>query len=387
MINVMSRKCAFIGGCKIIACFNFENEKIGIFCDIHKDPRMVEVHTIKCLSIGCRVRPSYNYKNEKKGIYCVIHKDPGMVDVHSDICIDINCEFRASFNYSGEKIKLYCDKHKLPNMVYLYKRICIHNGCNVSPSFNYKNEINAIYCAIHKLPDMVDVISKICIFEGCNVNASCNYVNERVRLYCSEHKLPNMIDIMSKRCKTELCNVLVSNPNYEGYCSRCFMYMFPDHKHAKNYKTKEKIMTDFILDKFSEYDWILDKKINDGCSKRRPDMLLDLGNKVIIIECDEDAHKNYDCSCENKRIMEISQDLGHRNIIFVRFNPDSYTNIDNVKIKSCFTINKLGVCVVDNKKKKELNNRLNNLENNVNYWINNDSDKMIETVELYFDEV
>ena len=38
--------------------------------------------------------------------------------------------------------------------------------------------------------------------------------------------------------------------------------------------------------------------------------------------------------------MEIYQDLGHMNLIMIRFNPDSYINEKHEKIKSCFKINK-----------------------------------------------
>ena len=48
-----------------------------------------------------------------------------------------------------------------------------------------------------------------------------------------------------------------------------------------------------------------------------------------IVEIDENQHIEYDCSCENKRIMELSQDVGHRPIIFIRFNPDDYLNYEN----------------------------------------------------------
>jgi len=53
-------------------------------------------------------------------------------------------------------------------------------------------------------------------------------------------------------------------------------------------------------------------------------MLLDLGYHVIIVEVDENQHKKYDCSCSNKRIMELSQDVNHRPIVFIRINTDEY---------------------------------------------------------------
>jgi len=65
-----------------------------------------------------------------------------------------------------------------------------------------------------------------------------------------------------------------------------------------------------------------DRKIEDGCSLRRVNMYIDIGFKIIIIEIDENQHIYY--NCENKRLMEISKDVNHRPIIFIRFNPDNY---------------------------------------------------------------
>ena len=67
---------------------------------------------------------------------------------------------------------------------------------------------------------------------------------------------------------------------------------------------------------------IHDKRVEGGCSKRRPDLLLDLGSHIIIVEIDKNKHNDYDCMCEHKRLMEISMDLSHRPIVFIRFNPD-----------------------------------------------------------------
>ena len=49
--------------------------------------------------------------------------------------------------------------------------------------------------------------------------------------------------------------------------------------------------------------------------------------------------------------MELSKDLQHRPIVFIRFNPDDYTNQAGEKIKSCWKLNKLGVLQVVKTKK------------------------------------
>ena len=97
-----------------------------------------------------------------------------------------------------------------------------------------------------------------------------------------------------------------------------------NYKYIKNYKTKEQTVVDYIKIIFPDLTIITDKINQDGCSKKRPDLLIDLGYQLIIVEVDEKQHKNYDYICDNKRIMQISQDNGHRPIIFIRFNPDSY---------------------------------------------------------------
>ena len=155
-----------------------------------------------------------------------------------------------------------------------------------------------------------------------------------------------------------------------------------DKPAMRNYKTKENEVVFRIKETFPDFTWITDKKIKDGCSKRRPDLLLDMGSHIIIVEVDENKHTDYDCSCEHKRLMEISQDLGHRPIIFIRFNPDSYKNENGILIKSCWKLNKLGVMTIS--KKEEWNYRIECLKEQINYWINNPTEKTVEIVELFY---
>lgn len=155
----------------------------------------------------------------------------------------------------------------------------------------------------------------------------------------------------------------------------------------RNYKTKEKTVVDYIQQTFDK-SWICDKRINDGCSKRRPDLLLDMGKHVIIIEIDENQHMNYDCSCENKRLMEISQDVGHRPIVFIRFNPDDYIDSNGQKIKSCWIPNKSnGLLYIPKTKEVEWNNRLDILKNQIQYWLYNKTEKTIEIIQLFYDKM
>jgi hypothetical protein len=232
---------------------------------------------------------------------------------------------------------------------------------------------------------MLNVVSPTCIYENCKIQPIFNYRNEKKALYCNEHKLKDMIDIKNPTCKTHLCDLRVSNSNYKGYCLRCFIHTFPDEKVARNYKTKENEVASIIKEYFNDKDWALDKAVEGGCSRRRPDIRVDLGTHNIIIEVDENQHEEYDCSCENKRIMEIFQDLGGRNLVFIRFNPDDYIDINNKKITSCWGNNKKGICVIKKSKLKEWNDRIESLKTQVDYWITNVQEKEVEIIQLYYD--
>ena len=187
----------------------------------------------------------------------------------------------------------------------------------------------------------------------------------------------------SELCKSDHCETK-GNSKYNGYCLPCCIQVCPDIEVSRNYKTKEKDVVDRIKEFFPNFTWIADKKIKDGCSLRRPDLLLDMGTHIIIVEVDENQHSDYDCSCEHKRLMEISQDVGHRPIVFIRFNPDAYINQDGILIKSCWKLNKLGIMTIGKNKKKEWEERISTLTQQIQYWIDTPNEKMVEIIELFY---
>ena len=232
---------------------------------------------------------------------------------------------------------------------------------------------------------MVDLKHPLCLENGCDKRPVFNYTRTKTGIYCVNHKKDNMVNLFAKKCLSEWCDTLVYSKNkYDNYCIRCYIHLFPDKPTTRNYKTKEKAVVDFILTKFENISWIADKRVQDGCSRRRPDLFLDLGSHVLIVEIDENQHTDYDCSCENKRIMEISKDIAYRSLVFIRFNPDDYINSNQIKISSCWKPNKQSsiLCIYN---QKEWNNRLIILQNQIQYWINNKPEKMIEIIQLFYD--
>jgi hypothetical protein len=187
----------------------------------------------------------------------------------------------------------------------------------------------------------------------------------------------------SALCKSEHCETRALK-KYNGYCLPCCIQVCPEITVSRNYKTKENTVVDIIKEKIPNLTWIADKKIKDGCSNRRPDLLVDMGTHIIILEIDENKHSTYDCSCENKRLMLLSQDVGHRPIVFIRFNPDGYIDHEGNTIKSCWKLNQLGVMKIIKTKEKEWEERMNNLIQQIQYWLINPTEKTVEIVELYY---
>jgi hypothetical protein len=308
-----------------------------------------------------------------------------MVDVTHKNCIHPGCKVRPTYNLEGETREVYCTTHKLEGMVDIKSKPCIHPGCRTRPIYNLEGESKALYCATHKLEGMIDVKNNTCIYPGCKKQPSFNNDGEPKAIYCATHKLEGMVDVKSKTCKSDWCFTRV-NEKYEGYCLFCYMNLFPDKPVSRNYKTKEYAVVEFVKTQFSDYHWITDKIISGGCSKRRPDLLLDLGYQVIIVEVDENQHIDYDCSCENKRIMQLSQDVGHRPIVFIRFNPDEYMK-NETNVTSCWGQNKKGICVIKPSKKHEWTQRLRELEEQIAYWTKpeNITNKTVEIIQLFYD--
>lgn len=90
---------------------------------------------------------------------------------------------------------------------------------------------------------------------------------------------------------------------------------------------------------------------------------------------------------ENKRLMELSQEVGHKPIIFIRFNPYDY--LENGKnITSCWGQGKDGMLIIKKNKENEWKERLRILEQEIDYWIRpeNTTNKTVEIIHLFYDK-
>ena len=98
-----------------------------------------------------------------------------------------------------------------------------------------------------------------------------------------------------------------------------------------------------------------------------------------MVEVDENGHMSYDQSCENKRMMELSQDIAHRPLVFIRFNPDKTSTGPG-----CWSYDETGRAVVKKKRAIEWQKRLAALTAKIELWLTKIPEKTVELIKLYY---
>jgi hypothetical protein len=306
--------------------------------------------------------------------HCKTHAFNGMINLNVKRCMETNCDKVPNYGFPGRK-ETHCSQHKSINMINVKSKQCIHFDCKKQPNFGVPNS-KPDYCSEHKLNGMIDLSHKRCTELNCGKFPSYGMSNGRPT-HCKQHSDCNMTDVVSKRC--ELCQITKMNKKYKPHCAQCHYYLNPDDPKIRNYKTKEHAFTMQLREIYQEA--ILDSQVFGGCSRRRPDFLLDRITHSIIVELDENQHINYDSMCENKRTMELFTDLGNRPLVIIRLNPDGYT-IDNVRQFGCFGISKSTGLLT--KREKEFNLRFNKLVETINEKLDTVPDKEISVVNLFY---
>lgn len=313
--------CVF-ENCNIIASYGLNN-KIKKYCKKHKTEDMI--YLSKCCNYkNCLIVASFGYiKNNIKEIHrCKIHKTDFMIALNQ-LCIELDCINRARYNYIDSIGSKYCKDHKKDKMIDKNKKICLDKNCNYYATYNYKEHKNTLYCVNHKLENMIDKRQKICKFENCLIQAYYG-TKENTQQYCVNHKPNNMYDYKSKKC--QCCN-LFSVKHNNTLCKYC--------NPNKNKKTKEEQFYNLLINvKLNEsiyYKFIYNKSIGFECGNYRPDFKFDCNTYFVIIEIDENQHKQYDNNCELIRMNNIYLANGLPTL-FIRFNPDSF-KCNNIKIQ------------------------------------------------------
>ena len=366
MINVKQKNCEH-EGCLKQPCYNLPNEHFGKFCASHKTPEMVNVRERRCEHEGCIKKPFYNSPSENRGRFCKDHKEDGMIDVLSDSCQHEGCNVRASYGLKNDNKKRCCVRHKLDNMISLVKITCLHEGCETSASFNFKGEKERLYCSKHKKDNMISVFGPWCAEPECSIIPVFNLPGTKRGVLCSNHKKDGMEDVKNPRCKTPMCDLHTPNE----YCARCTAYIFPDK--PSRFKTREMKLKECLTAQYPDKTIVHDKRVE--CHLYRPDFVFDMGSHTIVIELDENQHRAYDTSCDNKRLMSIFHGLGSRPMVMIRFNPDKYDSTPG-----CFK--KDGQLSGQG---KEWKLRTEKLKSRIDFWISSQPEREITMEHLFFD--
>ena len=316
--------------------FGYKNDKKPTCCFNCKKKDMVDIVSRKC---ECGKRAYFGYDGDKYASCCNVCKKEDMVDIVSRKC-ECGSGKKPRFGYDGDEYATWCNDCKKENMINFSNRNRPKCECGKRPTFGYKDDEYPTCCAICKKEDMVDIVSRKC---ECGKTPSFGYDGDKP-ICCKDCKKTGMIDIKNKHrlCKNSSCNYQISNPCYEGYCAKCFREKYPDKQTVINYKIKENTVVDYIKQKLPDYDFVVDKYIPYSKYKRRPDMLVDFGTHVSIIEIDENKHVDSKYKdAENERMKEIVFDLGLRPTVFIRFNPDGYVDKHTKKkVKGLFVVDK-----------------------------------------------
>jgi len=358
MVDVKNRVCA-VKGCGKVPNFNFRGLNSGKYCAGHKKQKMINVNNRKCAEKGCDTYPFFNSVGETKGKYCAKHKKQGMVNVESNSCEKEGCGKKPSFNIEGESGGRFCKRHKQPGMINVISEKCEKPGCGKIPVFNVKGEIKGRFCSTHKEIDMIDVKNRMCLKQECTFHANHGLLFSRAT-HCSKHRTVNMFPTTKNYPKCQHpSNSCTIRPFYaapdsiyptfcedhapedyinivEKECEGCLTpFYIPDDqtkcavcRNVKLIKQKEKSRELRIKSVLKAHNIPLashDKILEGDCSRRRPDFVIDHPYFTIVVEVDEKQHKDNPGLCDITRMIELHQAFG-QNLVFIRYNPDSYTN-------------------------------------------------------------
>jgi len=242
-------------------------------------------------------------------------------------------------------------------------RRCIHNN----PSATCTNCNIIVKCAHNRAV-------RTCMI--CDVERFC--IHKIHQFDCKDCDGRNL-------CRTPHCTEK-RHKQYNGYCKECCITICPEIRVSYGTKSRENEIVHVITERFSDYTWISDRRVEYGCSARRPDLYCDFGDFAVIIECDENQHIGYNISCDERRIMELSRDIGHKPLTFIRINPDGYTDDRGIRTPSPWIRNKNGILILNASRRVEWNTRMDILCQTIRDEIAKPAMKTIHCIHLYFDE-
>ena len=323
-INLTSVRCKGGRNCPTCPVFGLIGTTKVLFCKSHipngQESKYVNLRD-KCKDKDCLIQASFGLKGSKKRLYCINHIPEKDKDKYANIkdktCEE--CELRPTFGKEGKKA-IHCKEHQKEGEINVVSARCLK--CPFLATFGEKGSKKPFYCFEHKKKGYVNVTAKMC--EICkNIRACYNYPGYSPK-YCQEHSTGRMVIFpLTKEKEPDInCQECDSVIHYnEDFCSKCKTEVKVKTKRRK----KEKEDSVNILLYGNNIDYIRDKIISGGNSKKRPDYLIHTEWGVLIVEVDEFQHrKKVYTEKELKRMRQIYGDCNCENVLFIRYNPDKY---------------------------------------------------------------
>lgn len=305
----------FCVDCKVkYASYNFPNLPRR-YCNKCQLPGMIDVAIRRCLS--CDKGATFITPNSL--LYCKDHKPQNASKIQKTRTCDVrDCLRTPVYSLSVDSVARACELHKLPGM-HSKKKECEFKNCDRTPIFGFPTH-EAITCKQHRTIGQVRHSTRRCDMISCTHFATHGFnVGEHSK--CSLHASEGMTDMFSVKCKS--CGMM-SIVDGSGICESCDPSAFECKRLEKQNIVMEYIKntTDYLTN--PEFAARVDRQVLSGCIKQRPDIYIDLGDRILIIEIDEHQHRHMDVECERTRMFDIAQALGGIPVIFIRFNPDNY---------------------------------------------------------------
>jgi hypothetical protein len=216
--------------------------------------------------------------------YFIQHKEIGMVDVKHKKCVYPNCDARSLYGLPGSKSSV-CTRHKTEGMCKNPSSRCQQEDCKEKALYGI---CTPQHCETHR----EELEQNLCLHKCIN----CGHL--------------------------EICND-------EGLC---FEYCVNSDLFRRSKHQKEIRVQNLLKREIQDQPYSCDKIIDSSCNKKRPDILYDCKTHFLAIEVDENQHSSYNTQCETTRMKEICQAIGMPTI-FIRYNPDNYTDSQSKKSK------------------------------------------------------
>jgi hypothetical protein len=320
MVDLVSNLCG-VEGCQKNCTYGSSGGK-ATRCQKHASEGMCDVKNKKCveclrLSIVSPKQPTYGVRDPT---HCLDHKTADMTDRRHDTERCKVCGVRATY---GIDKPTHCTHHKENGMEDLVSRMCV--VCHKTQGV-FGSEDGRLHCIRCRAPEMTNIRGTMC--EACGERQPCfNFANSRTPRFCAGCQLDGMQDVRNKRCTSCQLFIVSKKPHLCAYCTP---------KSTLRQKTKEMKIVNYLQEKGNRF--IHNKSVGFVCGNYRPDIKLDAGTHLVIVEIDEDQHRQYDEHCEVARMYNIFQAEGLM-CVFIRYNPDVFR--DGVRAQKVHEVKRL----------------------------------------------